>query len=81
MVGPGNPNHLVAAWQQDRWSNGAARGLRSAVSYDGGRTWTASAAAFTRCTGGTPANGGDYERASDPWAAIGPGGTTSDWMM
>jgi hypothetical protein len=29
-VNPSNPNHLVAAWQQDRWSNGAARGLRSA---------------------------------------------------
>ncbi len=79
VVDPGNPNHLVAAWQQDRWSDGAARGLRSAVSYDGGRTWTASAAAFTRCTGGTPANGGDYERASDPWAAIGPGGIT--WQI
>ena len=73
-VDPGNPNHLVAAWQQDRWSDSAARGLRSAVSYDGGRTWAASAPAFTRCTGGTPANGGDYARASDPWVAIGPSG-------
>lgn len=75
-VDPGNPNHLVAAWQQDRWSDGSARGLRSAVSYDGGRTWTVSAAAFTRCTGGTPANGGNYVRASDPWVAIGPSGVT-----
>ena len=74
-VNPVNPNHLVAAWQQDRWSNGAARGNRSAASFDGGRTWTASQATFSRCTGGTPANGGDYERASDPWVAIGPDGT------
>jgi hypothetical protein len=74
-VNPSNPSHLVAAWQQDRWSDGAARGLRSAVSTDGGRTWTASSATFSRCTGGTPANGGDYTRASDPWAAIGPEGT------
>ncbi|MEO8484957.1 MAG: sialidase family protein [Betaproteobacteria bacterium] len=74
-VNPSNPNHLLAAWQQDRWSNGAARGTRSAVSFDGGRTWTASAATFSRCGGGTAVNGGDYERASDPWTAIGPDGT------
>jgi hypothetical protein len=74
-VDPSNPNHLVAAWQQDRWSGGAARGVRAAASFDGGRTWTASSATFSRCTGGTPANGGDYERASDPWVAIGPDGT------
>jgi hypothetical protein len=74
-VNPSNPNHLVAAWQQDRWSGGAARGVRAAASFDGGRTWTASSATFSRCTGGTPANGGDYERASDPWVAIGPDGT------
>jgi len=74
-VNPANPNHLVAAWQQDRWSSGAARGLRSAVSFDGGRTWATSGATFSRCTGGNAANGGDYERASDPWVAIGPDGT------
>ena len=74
-VNPSNANHLLAAWQQDRWSDGAARGNRSAASFDGGRSWTASMAAFSRCTGGTPANGGDYERASDPWVAIGPDGT------
>jgi hypothetical protein len=74
-INPSNPNHLVAAWQQDRCSNGSARGLRSAVSFDGGRTWTSSSATFSRCTGGNAANGGDYERASDPWVAIGPDGT------
>src|SRR5215207_2561065 len=30
---------------------------------------------FSRCAGGNPANGGDYERASDPWVSIGPDGT------
>ena len=74
-IHPANPDHLVVAWQQDRWSNGAARGNRAAASFDGGRTWTSSHAAFSRCTGGTPANGGDYERASDPWVAIAPDGT------
>ncbi len=29
----------------------------------------------TQCTGGTVANGGDYERASDPWVTISPDGT------
>lgn len=74
-INPNDPNHLVAAWQQDRWSGGAARGVRSAASFDGGRTWAASSPTFSRCAGGTPSNGGDYERASDPWVAIGPDGT------
>jgi hypothetical protein len=74
-INPANPNHLVAAWQQDRWMGGAARGVRAAASFDGGRTWTPSSATFSRCTGGTAANGGDYERASDPWVAIGLDGT------
>lgn len=71
---PGNPAHLVAAWQQDRWSSGGARGLRSAASFDGGRSWTASAAAFSLCTGGSAALGTDFQRASDPWVTIGPDG-------
>ena len=79
VADPGNPNHLVAGWQQDRWSDGSARGLRTAASFDGGRTWTASAATFTRCSGGSPANGGDYARGSDPWVAIGPSGTA--WQI
>ena len=73
-VDPTNPNHLVAAWQQDRWSNGGARGLRSAASFDGGRTWAGSAAAFTLCTGGDSAAGTDFQRASDPWVSIGADG-------
>ena len=71
---PANAANLIGVWQQDRWSNGGARGNLSAASFDGGRTWSTSMAAFSRCTGGTPANGGDYERASDPWVSIGPDG-------
>lgn len=78
-VNPGNPAHLLAMWQQDRWSNGSARGLVSAVSFDGGATWSARPMPFSRCGGGTPANGGDYERATDPWVSFGPGGTA--WAM
>ncbi len=73
-VNPVNAANLVGVWQQDRWSNGGARGNLAASSFDGGRTWATSMAAFSRCTGGNPANGGDYERASDPWIAIGQDG-------
>jgi hypothetical protein len=54
---------MAAAWQQDRWSNGGARGNRTAASFDGGETWTLSGPLHgtTRCTGGP------YDRATDPW--------------
>jgi hypothetical protein len=74
-VNPRNTNNIVAVWQQDRWSTGGARGLLSGVSQDGGRSWVTRTAAFSRCTGGTGANGGDYPRASDPWVSFGPDGT------
>jgi hypothetical protein len=76
---PANPNHLLAMWQQDRWSNGSARGLVSAVSFDGGVTWSTRPMAFSACGGGTFANGGNFERATDPWVSIGPDGTA--WAM
>lgn len=37
---PTNARHLIAGWQQDRWSNGGSRGLVSGYSNDGGVTWT-----------------------------------------
>ncbi len=74
-MNPSNKSHLLASWQQDRWSSGGAQGLGSAASFDGGRTWQRSAAAFTRCAGGTAENDGDFQRASDPWSALAPDGT------
>ena len=74
-VNPTNPNNLIGAWQQDRWSNGGARGLGSAYSLDGGGTWTRTSVPFSRCSGGNAANGGDYERATDPWVTFAPDGT------
>jgi hypothetical protein len=69
-IDPANPNHLVAAWQQDRLSDGGARGLATAVSVDGGTTWsTPQASPFTQCAGGV------FARASDPWIAV--SGTTA----
>lgn len=75
VVDPTNPQRFFAGWQQDRWSSGGARGIVTGVSNDGGQTWTRSIPAFSRCAGGTPANGGDYERSSDPWMAVSPNGT------
>mgnify|MGYP000262282870 CR=1 FL=1 len=74
-VNPRAANHLVAVWQQDRWSNGSARGLLAALSLDGGATWTLSQAPFAECNGGTAANGGAFLRATDPWVTFSPDGT------
>ncbi|MEO7324414.1 MAG: sialidase family protein [Dokdonella sp.] len=71
---PLDPHHLVGVWQQDRWSSGGARGIVVGISGDGGHTWSQRPIAFTRCAGGTAANGGDYERSSNPWITIGPDG-------
>ena len=73
-INPSNPTNLVGAWQQDRWSNGGAQGLLVGASFDGGRSWTVSAIPFARCTGGNATNGGDFERTTDPWMAVSPGG-------
>jgi hypothetical protein len=72
-VDPLDANHLIGVWQQDRWSNGGAKGVVSATSFDGGHSWTSSVAAFTLCSGGS------YQRATDPWVSIGPDGTA--WQV
>jgi hypothetical protein len=74
-VDPTNPANLIGVWQQDRWSDGGAHGLMTGYSSDGGRTWSRTAATFSRCAGGNAANGGDYHRASDPWVTFAPDGT------
>ncbi len=68
-VHPANPDHLVAAWQQDRWSSGGADGLVAGVSLDGGATWTLAPLPFSACGGGA-APGGDFDRATDPWVSF-----------
>jgi hypothetical protein len=69
-VDPVNPRHIVGAWQQDRWSNGGARGIMTAVTFDGGVTWHE-----TPLPGASVNSGGPTQRASDPWVSISPGGT------
>src|SRR5256885_15415619 len=66
---------MIAVWQQDRWSDGGAHGLVAGVTHDGGATWTRTFAHLSECAGGNAANGGNYERSSDPWVSFGPTGT------
>lgn len=73
-VNPINSANIVAVWQQDRWSSGLANGLVIATTLDGGATWSRITAPFTRCAGGNAGNGGDYERATDPWVTFAPNG-------
>jgi hypothetical protein len=68
-VDPTDPNHLVGVFQQDRWSNGSARGLMAGVSFDGGRHWREIV-----IPGLTLCSGGDFHRASDPWVSFAPNG-------
>jgi len=68
-VNPLDARNLIAVWQQDRWSNGGARGVSSAASFDSGHSWTRVNVPFTQCAGGT------FERGSDPWATFAPDGT------
>jgi hypothetical protein len=73
---PADPSNLAAVWQQDRWSNGGAQGNLTGVSFNRGRTWDLpTPPPFSRCAGGNAANGGDYDRASDPWVSFGPDGS------
>jgi hypothetical protein len=71
-VNPQNPSNIVGFWQQDRWNNGGAHGLVAGVTHDGGLTWAKTWPALSNCAGGTAANGGGYERASDPWISWSP---------
>jgi hypothetical protein len=69
-VDPARPQYLVAAYQQDRFSTGGARGLVAAASPDGGRTWARTTLPFGVCAEGSS----DWPRASDPWVSIGADG-------
>jgi hypothetical protein len=76
-VGTGSVN-VVGVWQQDRWSNGGARGLVAGFSSDGGAHWGETALPFSGCASGAihdPFTGAPYNRASDPWVSFGPDGT------
>jgi hypothetical protein len=47
----------------------------AAASFDGGQTWSLiRKTKHSLCTGGTSANGGDFQRATDPWLSFAPNG-------
>ena len=69
-IDPTNPDRILVYHQQDRWSDGGARGLVGGLSSDGGATWTVTTpSGVTNCTGGR------FVRASDPWVTFTPDGT------
>ena len=80
-INPLNANNVVASWQQDRWSNGGSQGIVSASSFDGGTTWTTRPLAYSRCAGGSVANGGDFDRASNPWTAYSRNGAAQQLAL
>jgi hypothetical protein len=65
-VGGGIGNHLVVAWQQDRWRLGRHR---DGALFDRGRSGTRVLQPMSGCGAGPPARRGDYDRASDPLLA------------
>jgi len=64
---------LIGVYQQDRYSNGGARGQGTSVSANGGRTWRIltppNLPRFSQCQGNPL-----YERATDPWVSYSPNG-------
>jgi hypothetical protein len=69
-VNPTSANNVVGIWQQDRWSNGGARGLVAGVSTTGGTSWRQVV-----IPGISLCSGGSYQRSTDPWVSFGPNGT------
>jgi len=68
-INPTNPLNIVGEYQQDRWSDGGARGLVASVTHNGGSSWTRVVVpGLTRCSRGI------YDRASDPWLSFAPNG-------
>src|SRR5438552_1946348 len=67
-INPLNPNNIIGAYQQDRWSDGGAKGLVVSRSFDGGLTWSQNFAEFSVCSDdpGT-AYTSPFKRATDPW--------------
>jgi hypothetical protein len=58
---------IIGGYQQDRWSNGAARGVYASVWYQG--AWRQVA-----IPGTSACVGGSHLRATDPWVTFSPNG-------
>jgi hypothetical protein len=68
---PRDARRFVAVFQQDRYTDGEARGLVAASSRDDGSTWRESELPLSACANGDPTG---WPRASDPWVSIGADG-------
>jgi hypothetical protein len=69
--------NLVGVWQQDAWSDGAARGGVAGYSSDGGTTWGETPLPFSVCAPNPvldPTTGAPYDRVADDWISFGPDG-------
>ena len=75
VAAPGQPNRLIAAWQQDRLSDGGSLALVTAASDDGGASWQRTLQPMSRCGGAASLGAGDDARSTDPWVDIAPNGT------
>jgi len=54
-INPTNPSNIIGVWQQDRWSNGGARGLVAGYSFNGDKSWKETPLPFSSCApGGLP---------------------------
>lgn len=60
-INPVNRKHIVAAWQKDRISNGAALEIGISYTKDGGKHWHKSRVPFQVCDGGI------NQRVGDSW--------------
>jgi hypothetical protein len=69
-VNPTDTENVVGIYQQDRWSNGGARGLVASVSTNGGTSFTQVVIPkVSACSGNL-----NYARATDPWLSFAPNG-------
>src|SRR4051812_32681494 len=66
-VDPHRPARAYVAYQQDRFRDGAARGIVVATTSDGGRTWRRSVIQVGFCATGTR----EPFRVTDPWVSVG----------
>ena len=74
----GRPDRMAAIVHQDRWSNGSAQSTATFYSDDGGKTWNLAETPITRCSGGLQEGPESFDRASDPWITVTPGGVAEE---
>ena len=70
-VNPTDPDNVIGSYQQDRWSDGGARGLVASHSMNGGVDWAQTWAEFSICSD-SPATSyvSPFGRATDPWVSF-----------